>query len=298
MTIDCIAHEALEQGSAEWLAHRQEYCNASEAAAALDRGAFNPRNKVALTKLRAGETKSFRSSQMLHGHKREPAIREMVETYISEVLGVWLTLNPMVFTRIVDDLPLSASLDGFFITPEGTRVGVEIKAVTTPNSPYWTDDKSVCPSILAQVDHQILTAQLDMCFIAIELEGDIRLDCVLPDDNRMKELLCEWGKVYPYLRDGKIYPDDTLTDDPAFLEAAEQYRKVSEDLALMKELQDTLKDRLIELAEGRTVTGGGLKVFEVPGSSQPDYSKLPDDIKAGLPRKERKGYWRVAVAGD
>lgn len=108
----------LIQGSQEWHDFRKVNLPASEAPAALGAGLYGIRTPYDLALHRLGikplEVTEFMQKLFDEGHEAEDKARPLVEKILNE------PLSPIVGRRIVDGLPLSASLDG--ITFDGDTI--------------------------------------------------------------------------------------------------------------------------------------------------------------------------------
>ncbi|MGL4479810.1 MAG: lambda-exonuclease family protein, partial [Aeromonas veronii] len=106
----------LQQGTAEWHAHRSKSFNASEAAAMLGLSPYKSRAELLREKATGivPDVDPNTQARFDRGHEYEAAARELAE----EIVGS--ELYPMVFSAEVDGLPLSASTDGITMLEDVT----------------------------------------------------------------------------------------------------------------------------------------------------------------------------------
>lgn len=294
--------EGMQQGTHEWLAYRESHANASEAPAVMGQASFSPKNKRDLTLLRNGTTKKYVNKGMKRGNEREGIVRRYLEEQAREIIGLedGDEIFPAVFHRNVDGLPMSASLDGFFMSKDGFRVGVEIK-VCSKNSPYNVPEGEVCPSVMWQVVHQIVAAELDIVYIATECDGEVSLSSVVRQDcvGEQNKLLAEWLDVWPYIERGDEYPDKSKTEDKGFSALAKRWKQVDSMMRDFKMELDDLKEQMIGYADGsEEVSGEGVRLKLVAGRSTVDYSALDKDIRDSLPKKVGEPYWKITQDKD
>ncbi|HEY9017705.1 hypothetical protein [Thiomicrospira sp.] len=100
----------LIQGSDEWHAFRKINLPASEAPVVMGCGLFEAKNAHDLAMYRLGikdmVVSEFKQFLFDEGHRMEEMARPLVEAIIDD------QLSPIVGRRVIDGLPLSASLDG------------------------------------------------------------------------------------------------------------------------------------------------------------------------------------------
>lgn len=102
----------LEQGSAAWHEHRAKYYNASDAAVMLGMSKYKTRSQFLRERATGVIPDVSAATQALfdRGHEIEAIARTFAEEYLDVPLGE--SLEPLVFSEVVDGIPLSASLDG------------------------------------------------------------------------------------------------------------------------------------------------------------------------------------------
>lgn len=104
----------LQQGTAEWHAHRARHFNASDAAAMMGMSPYKTR--AALLREKATgiipEVDAATQARFDRGHRIEALARPFAEALIGE------ELFPVVLSAEVEGLPLSASLDGLTMTED------------------------------------------------------------------------------------------------------------------------------------------------------------------------------------
>ncbi len=102
----------LQQGSAEWHAHRAKHFNASDAAAMLGISKYKTRQELLREKATGivPEVDPHTKARFDRGHEIESLARTFAEEFLD--LDIDARLAPCVCMADVDGLPLSASLDG------------------------------------------------------------------------------------------------------------------------------------------------------------------------------------------
>lgn len=102
----------LVQGTAEWHEHRAKHFNASDAAAMLGIGKYKTRSQLLRERATGVIPEVSAATQALfdRGHEIEAIARTFAEEYLDVPIGE--SLEPLVFSEVVEGIPLSASLDG------------------------------------------------------------------------------------------------------------------------------------------------------------------------------------------
>jgi putative phage-type endonuclease len=102
----------LIQGTPEWHAHRLAHNNASELAAAAGLSKYKSRSDMVREKATGIQEEIAPETQKRfdRGHEIEAISRTFAEEYLD--LDIGQSLDPCVFSEVIDGVPLSASLDG------------------------------------------------------------------------------------------------------------------------------------------------------------------------------------------
>lgn len=105
----------LQQGSAEWLAHRAKHFNASEAAIVTG---IVPGREALLRAKATGIEPEVSDWVQEHLFDKGHEYEAMARSWAEEIIGAGL--YPLVYSAEVEGMPLSASLDGITMLEDVT----------------------------------------------------------------------------------------------------------------------------------------------------------------------------------
>lgn len=90
-----------------------------------------------------------------------------------------------------------------------------------------------------------------------------------------------------------------IREDDAFLDAADDYVALGNQIKKLEERQNEIKARLIELADKKKCKGGGVTIFSSERKGAIDYAKVPQLAGVDLEpfRKKSSSSWTVKIAG-
>lgn len=275
----------LEQGSAEWLAHRKNYRNASETPAVMGKSPWI--TPYHLWALRTGRREQEVNYAMRRGSKLEPTARAAYEVMTGHVM------QPMV--TVVGDY--SASLDG--ITFDHSLI-VEIKCpLRGANSALWHQvvQGDVPHHYWLQVQHQLMVSGSERAEFYVfdgETQDGIALE-VFPEPEVFEKIRAAWDAFMVHIRED-VPPELTERDkqvrtDTVWLEAAALYANRKASLDVAKAELDQAKSALLELAGHPSVTGGGITVTRYYKNGAVDYRKAA--IEAGADLEAYRGSGRM-----
>ncbi|MEQ9465588.1 MAG: YqaJ viral recombinase family protein [Haliea sp.] len=261
----------LEQGSADWLAHRQLYRNASETPAVM--GVSPWMTPYQLWELRTGRRQQEVTYPMERGMRLEPAARAAYEEMTGHVV------QPITLV----DGDYSASLDG--LTFDGSLL-VEIKCpVRGGRSTLWeqTSQGEVPEHYRLQVQHQLMVSRAEQAELFV-YDEDLGKGIALPihaDPESHEAIRAAWDRFMPHI-EADTPPELTerdrlVRDDPAWLEAAEAFAQRKSALDAAKSAADAARAALLELADHPSVTGGGVTVTRFVRKGSVDYRKAAAD---------------------
>lgn len=280
----------LKQGSAEWLAHRQQYRNASETPAVM--GASPWVTLYQLWELRTGRREQEVNYAMRRGIEMEPAARAAYEAQTGHVM------QPLVLV----DGDYSASLDG--ITFDGSQI-VEIKVpLKGADSHLWKQaSENIVPRhYWLQVQHQLMVSGAEQAALYV-FNGDAGIAMeILPEAEAFDRIRAAWDAFMAHIESDSppelTDRDKQVRDDTAWLEAAAEYKQSKALLDDAKTRLDNAKSALMAMAEHPSVTGAGVTVTRFFRKGSIDYRKAAAD--AGLDmevyRKPGADDVRVTVA--
>lgn len=271
----------LEQGTEEWLEHRKNFCNASEAGAVMECNPWFPKNKKELCELKAGLKEVKTTPAMEHGHLLEPIARERAEAAFDEIF------EPLTMT----DDRYSASLDGINLNGD---IILEIKCPYSGiKSKVWQEAQigKVSEHYYWQVQQQLMVSGATHCIFMVFVENvGISYVEVEPNEFDQKRLCQAWTEFEAMMKDEEFIDSlsiDERDDDKDFLNAAQAYKQALEDFEKIKAVTEARKKELIDKCSKLKTVGGGLSVTKTQRVGAVDYKKIPElkDIDLNKYRK-------------
>jgi putative phage-type endonuclease len=207
----------LEQGSAEWLAHRQKYRNASETPAVMRKSPWV--TPYQLWELRTSRREQEVNYAMRRGAELEPATRAAYEAPTGHVM------QPMVTV----DGDYSASLDG--ITFDCSLI-VEIKCpLRGATSTLWEEfSQGELPKhYRLQVQHQLMVSGAERAELYV-YDADIDdgvITAISPEPTIFEAIRASWDAFMVYIETDTppelTERDKQVRTDKAWVEAAARY---------------------------------------------------------------------------
>jgi len=293
-------HFGMEQNSEEWVMHRMDYLNASEApiAAGVAPSWFSINSPRKLWEFKNGEWQpeedAFAERNYGHGHNFEAAARAKCDEFLRDALGkAALTLEPAVVTATVGGLPLSASLDGYVQLPDGRRIGAEIKCPATGlKSKTWR--QIVEGEIQAyhewQMDQQLVVGMLDELYFAVFVDEDnfkiIRY--ATPDPFRIVPMWKDWNDNPPEPEWHELPPElhQAATD---YVDAKAAKEKAEAAMAAAK------KEITAHGEKVGNLKGQGLITKKKTRKGDVQYAKVPElkGVDLDQYRGKESTYWEV-----
>ena len=279
----------LKQGSAEWLAHREKYRNASETPAVMGESPWI--TPYQLWELRTGRREQEVNYAMRRGTELEPAARAAYE------IMTGLVMQPAVMV----DGDYSASLDG--ITFDRSLI-VEIKCpLRGANSALWQQvvQGDVPQHYWLQVQHQLMVSGAERAEFYVfngDAQEGIALD-VLPEAEAFDKICAAWDAFILHIREDAppelTERDRQVRTDEAWAEAAALYASRKTALDSAKTELDQARSDLLELADHPSVTGGGVTVTRFFKKGAVDYRKAATEAGADLEAYRKAGTTDVRV---
>ena len=279
------------QGSQEWHDYRASRFNASEAGAVMGVNPWQPRNPAELFDLKTGAFEVAENAAMRRGTAMEPEARVAVQEATGEQ-----------FTPCVREKGrYSASLDGLNFDED---LALEIKCPMRKDSKLFginraAELKAAAPHYWWQLVHQQYVAGFESVLFAVYHPDvgvhrvSITADELIADRDALIEAWEAFGKAW----DAGERPDDGKQErnDEEWLAAVSEYASAKEAAAEAAKAEKDAKQRLIDLAGGKTTTGGGITVAKVERKGSVDYAKIPEleGVDLEFYRKKSTSYWSV-----
>ena len=280
----------VEQGSPEWLGWRKTVITATDCPAIMGSSPWQTGYKCWQRKLGLVEEQKSNAA-MERGKELEPIARH---AFISETL---LRMSPAV-VESTDHNFLGASLDG--ITDEGKYI-LEIKC--GGEKLHQMAERGVIPEYYEhQMQHQLLVTGAEKCYYySFNGTSGIIIE-VFPDPlfaiNFLPIAQEFWkGVVYfePPALTQKDYKD--MSDNLSWHEYATMYREINAILKANEDKKDYIRRKLIELCDGESSSGHGVKVCNIATKGRIDYDRIPEirDLDLNKYRKETTHSWKIML---
>jgi len=278
----------MEQGTQEWHDLRRSKIGASDAPVILGLSPYK-------TKFQLWEEKVLgKDQEQTGGMARGAALESKARECFEQLTGI--PVLPKVVIHPQNDW-MMASLDG--ITFDGTTI-VEIKC---PNKEvHALAEKGELPEhYMAQVQHQFaVTGAIKGYYFSYNGDRGALVE-VFADDKFIKKMLKEEEKFYKLMVD-KEAPELTekdyiVKDDKEWKALVKEYLEVKDELDVLRDCEQGIRDKLIELASNRNAIGGGVKLTRSFAKGQVDYKLVPELIGINLEpyRKPPCEKWRITA---
>ena len=251
---------------------------------------------------RINETQTFENSAMLKGKFYEEEATQWAEDH----LGILLERQKCVFHADHDFM--SATLDA--VSYDG-RVVVEVK--TSQQVFMQISAGKIPPTYYPQVQHQLEVQGAEKCYLVgyVPASGDEEPlgACieVKRDDKYIADMIKKerafWQCMTTFTPPELTTWDYEEREDALWDEAAYEFLMLEKELESFEELKkkrDGIRDRLIELANGRNSRGSGVKLTQTFPKGKVNYEAIPElklvDLdKYREPAKER---WTLSKYGS
>lgn len=282
----------LEQGTAEWHAHRAKYRNASETAAVM--GCSPWTSAYDLWLLKTGRKTQSENEAMRHGTAMEPAARLAYEVETGNIMQPKVMVNGLY----------SASLDG--ITLNGQLL-LEIKCPYQGQvSELWLQAKQgIAPEYYSlQVQHQLMVSGARQAHLWV-YDGSAGIKIVIePDLNTFEHIKSAWDD-FQLLLDSDTPPplseqDTLLRQDDDWKLAAELFTTLKSKAEEAAQQADEAKAKLISLVTHSRESGFGVSVTRFYKQGSVDYKRVPqlESVNLDNYRGKAKEEVRVTVVKD
>ena len=258
--------KGLQQGSPEWIAHRKNYHNASDAPAMMGASNYKSRNEL-LQERKTGFVKpisDFQQRLFDAGHETEQLARAILERELG------LDLYPV--TAIKDGL--GASFDG--MTLDGKVIfehklyneskAADIANKLIPRTDYW------------QVVQQLYISNADKCFYVVS-DGtpekratlEVKREDIPQAD--FDALIAGWAQ---FDKDLSVFEPVLERTDDEYKLAAQEYREAEQALKEAKERHENARAALLEIG-GDNAEGFGVKITTSERKGSIDYALYVKD---------------------
>jgi len=265
-----IKDKDLPQGSQEWLNVRELYGMASEVSALLGVSKWEPKTPLALYKVKTGETVIKTNFAMNHGNLHEDEARQMFE---DDMGATW---EPVVVLN--EDLQIGASLDGW---REKDNSVLEIKCpLKGIDSDLWKElvaTDRIPEQYWLQCQQQMLVTGAETLYFYIY---DVTNTCglmkiVKPNKKAQDSIKCAWDKYWGQQPPLASTSDVVENTDAIWADTAREWKEVSVALAELKKQEAALKESLIEMSNGQSMTAEGVQIKVSSVKGRVNYKLVP-----------------------
>jgi len=279
------------QGTPEWLEMRKKMITATDACVIMNVSPFL--TPLALWEqklnLRPPQEKTFAMS-------RGSDLESEALRCFNESMG--LSLRPQVVKCRCYEWAM-ASLDGF----DGERVAVEIKCPGAQDHNLALNGK-IPDKYYPQLQHQMLVAGLgSMWYYSFDGIGGVALKVSMDEDyqNRLLGKEKEFYKcMIEFTPPDMTERDYQIKNEHEFLEVCEQYKLVKNELKLLEQFEQELRQKLVKASCGQNTIGGGLKISKSIRKGAVDYKIIPELIGVDLEmfRSDPVVSWRITESKE
>lgn len=268
---------SVNQNTPEWLDLRRNHIGASDAPIILGESPF--KSPIQLWEEKLGiRSQTFQSASMKRGHDLEPLARHSFQR------STGISVEPLVIKS--KKYPwMIASLDG--ISQDFQHI-VEIKC------PGKTDHQTAVDGFIpkkyqAQLQHQMICAGVEKAYYySFDGVDGVLVEAFLDDSyvfdllKKEKEFFDSVESYMPpqYSDDGVRYiqraSEEWISLSNELKKESEERKIVEEIYKLRKEKEDSIKKKLIELANQEDSEGNGIRLTKIVKKGRIDYEKIPE----------------------
>ena len=277
------------QGSVEWLAHRNNYIGASEAATCMGIDPWRTPYQLWEQKLGMAPPVNIKPA-MQRGTELEPVAREAFE------LSTGLEVFPQVVYHPQHNFMMS-SMDGLTLDK---KEGVEIKCPGEKTHRIAREGK-VPEHYMPQMQHQLACLEIRMLWY-YSFDGRAGVAVKVHRDEKYIERLIESERKFWKCVTSKTPPEMTNRDyvDRSCATWVTYGKRLAEIDVLsrnLKEEREEIKESLIEKCCGRSSRGSGLTLTRSIRKGNVDYGKIPqlDGVDLEQFRKKGKELWTLRI---
>ncbi len=279
----------LEQRSQEWLDFRKKHIGASEAPIIMKESPWKTPRQLMLEKWDMVDKPSYTNRAMQRGINLEDTARE---TYI-RMTGCEVT--PLV-VKSLDHPFMMASYDG--ISKDMQHI-VEIKCPGEEDH-GMAKNNMIPRKYFHQLLQQMIVVGVDTIdYFSYRNQDDVAIVTMHLDEKEMKKLIKEenrFWQCWQNLEEPDLLPQDFLEkNDTEWMLAASEYILAKKSLKEIEFLEETARKRLIDLSNGISSEGGGVRVHKQVRKGLVDYSSIPElkAINLDKYRKPSVQCWRL-----
>jgi putative phage-type endonuclease len=278
----------MKQNTPEWLEMRRSKIGASDAAIILGISPWKTPFELWEEKVLGKEQEQ--SGAMARGHAMEEEARYFFERETS------LNVMPKVVVHPDRDWQM-ASLDG--ITFDGSVI-VEIKC---PNKEVHEKARlgEVPDHYYAQIQHQLAVTGAMHCFY-FSYDGKTGHKVMVnPDEKYIKKMIKEEERFYQCMINKEppemSEKDYIVRDDIDWTSLVKEYKEVKAELDILRQCEEGIRDKIVELADKKNSIGHGLKLTRSMCKGQVDYKLVPELMGVDLEpyRKPSCEKWRITL---
>jgi len=280
----------MEQGSAEWLKWRKTVITATDCPAILGSSPWQTPYKCWQRKLGLVDEQPSNAA-MDRGRKLEPEARAL---FIQEC---GIHFEPACVESDQIEI-LGASLDG--INAAGNLI-LEIKC-GGENLHNQAQHGIIPDYYLDQMQHQLLVTGAEKCYYYSYNGKSGTCIEVLPDPNFAPRFLpiarAFWKSVAffePPALSIKDYRD--MNDNLSWKEYTDIYLETDAQIKALEDKKEYVRKKIIELCDGQSCQGSGLKVMSVIMKGRVDYEKIPEisNLDLNKYRKASTQSWKFLI---
>jgi putative phage-type endonuclease len=280
----------LEQGSPAWLKWRKSVITGTDCPAILGSSPWQTPYKCWQRKLGLVEEQASNPA-MERGKKLEPEARAL---FIEET---GINMTPIVIESTEVTI-LGASLDG--ISDCGTML-LEVKCGGADL--HNQAEHGIIPDYyMDQMQHQLLVTGASVCFYySFNGKEGVTIK-VLRDEtfaDRWLPKAREFWKGVAFFEPPALSQKDyrNMTDDLSWSEYAKMYVEVDAQIKAHEDKKDYLRKKLIELCDGQSSQGAGLRVMNIMSKGRIAYDEIPEIKSVNLERyrKEATNIWKFHI---
>ena len=258
----------LQQNTAEWLEFRRSKIGSSDAPIIMGKSPW--KNPHQLWEEKAGlRTASFESRAMQRGQQLEPEARKLFELKTGLVVWPDVLIHPSHNFMI-------ASLDG--ITMDG-KTAVEIKCPGAKTHQMALDGE-IPEHYRIQMQHQMMVAGLDtMFYFSYDGTNGVTLK-VARDQALIDDLAGHEIEFHRFMTKG-VSPAHPCENDK-WEQLAKQWTSIQKRKNAIAEEEKLCREGLIQLTNGSSTIGHGLRLTKCLRKGRIDYDKIPELKKVNL----------------
>jgi len=277
------------QGSPEWHAFRKGKIGASMAGAIMGVSPFTTPLQL-WEEIQFGITKTQNEAM-----KRGSAMEEEARRWLNNNTNI--SFKPIVLQR-VDHPQIIASLDGYYRCEMGEVSICEIKCGGESLHEQAKEGR-IPPYYYAQMQHQLDITGLDTMIYLSYFQGDGQVTIVKKNQEYCNNLLrIELAFLDSLINFNPPEPTDrdwVKIDDFKAIENVARYKELCEQIDVLEEEKEWLKQTIVSQIDHRRVIVGGNRIQKIDRKGGIEYQKIEalKDIDLDQYRKPNISSWRI-----